>query len=67
MWCIGLSICMGDGYRDTNTPSFVKIQKVTLQFLVDLIWNDPASPGQHKSLATLLQSLMNYASHTFEM
>jgi len=25
----------------TNKPSFVEIQEVTLQFFVDLIWNDP--------------------------
>ena len=25
----------------TNTPSFVKIREVTLQFLSDLTWNDP--------------------------
>ena len=25
----------------TNTPSFVKIREVTLQFLGDMTWNDP--------------------------
>ena len=25
----------------TNTPSFIKIREVTLQFLGDLTWNDP--------------------------
>ena len=25
----------------TNTPSFVEIREVTLQFLGDLAWNDP--------------------------
>jgi len=24
-----------------NKPSFVEIQEVTLQFFVDLLWNDP--------------------------
>ena len=26
---------------NTNTPSFVKIREVTLQFLGDLTWNEP--------------------------
>ena len=25
----------------TNIPCFIKIREVTLQFLVDLMWNDP--------------------------
>ena len=27
----------------TNTPSFVKIREVALQFLSDLTWNDPST------------------------
>ena len=38
----------------TNIPSFVKIQGVTLQFLVDLIWNDPLSKTIHFLILVLV-------------
>ena len=41
MWCMKLKIGMGDEHHSTNTPSFVKILEVTLQFLGDSTWNDP--------------------------
>ena len=42
MWCMRLKlIWVMSTIGTTNTPSFIKIREVTLQFLGDLTWNDP--------------------------
>jgi len=39
MGCMGVWVMSTMG--TTNTPKFVKIRKLSLQFLVDFTWNDP--------------------------
>ena len=47
----GVKICIGDVHHK-HTPSFIKIRGVALQFLIDLIWNDPtACSAFHSSTA----------------
>ena len=38
----------------TNTPSFIKIQEVILQFLGDLTWDDPWAEAMYNLTAKFM-------------